>query len=367
MTPNERAAYDEADLAFMRRALELAERGWGHTAPNPMVGAVVVRDGTVVAEGHHAEFGGPHAEVVALQAAGEAARGSTLYVTLEPCAHTGKTPPCTDAIIAAGVRRVVAAVADPNPEARGGARKLQRAGIDVTLGVCEAEARELNAIFFHGAEFYRPFVTLKLALSSEGAIANAARSPRWLSGDEARREVHRLRAGHDAIGVGLGTVEADDPQLTVREWPAPRRSPTRVVFSRAGRLPLSSHLVATAREVPVILLAVRIDPTHRSSLVAAGVQVLEVRDLNNGLLELAERGLRSLLLEGGARIAGAALRADVVDRIVMFQTPVELGADGLRAFAFTPSELAAPGVKWKVVRQRQLGDDIMTVYAPTGM
>jgi diaminohydroxyphosphoribosylaminopyrimidine deaminase / 5-amino-6-(5-phosphoribosylamino)uracil reductase len=367
VTPNERAAYDEQDLAFMRRALELAERGWGHTAPNPMVGAVIVRDGTVVAEGYHAEFGGPHAEVVALQQAGEAARGATLYVSLEPCAHTGKTPPCAEAIIAAGVRRVVAAVPDPNPEARGGARKLQRAGVDVTLGVCEAEARELNAIFFHGAEFFRPFVTLKLALSSEGAIADAERRPRWLSGAESQREVHRLRAGHDAVGVGLGTVLADDPQLTVRDGPRPRRAPARVVFSRAGRLPLSSRLVATAREVPVILLAVRIDPGHRARLAAAGVQVLEVRDLNNGLLGLAERGIRSLLLEGGARIAGAALRADVVDRIVMFQTPVALGPDGLRAFAFTPPEMAAPGIKWKVVRQRQLGDDIMTVYAPTGM
>lgn len=351
----------------MRRALELAERGWGRTAPNPMVGAVLVRDGEVIAEGYHAEFGGAHAEVVALQQAGGAAHGSTMYVTLEPCAHTGKTPPCAEAIIAAGVRRVVAAVADPNPEARGGARKLQRAGVDVSLGVCAAEARELNAIFFHSAEFYRPFVTLKLALSSEGAIADAERTPRWLSGPQSLHEVHRLRAGHDAIGVGLGTVIADDPQLTVRDVPAPRRVPTRVVFSRAGRLPLSSRLVATARDIPVILLAVRVDPRHRAQLTEAGVQVFEVRDLNNGLLELAERGVRSLLLEGGARIAGAALRADVVDRIVMFQTPVELGPDGLRAFAFTPPGLAAPGVKWKVVRQRQLGDDIMTVYAPAGM
>lgn len=367
MTPNERAAHDETDLAFMRRALELAERGWGHVAPNPMVGAVVVRDGEIVGEGYHAEFGGPHAEVAALRNAGEKARGATLYVTLEPCAHVGKTPPCAEAILAAGVRRVVAAVEDPNPTARGGAKKLRKAGVDVTLGVLEGEAREQNIIYFHGAEFYRPFVTLKLAVSREGAIADEARTPRWLTGEKARREVHRLRAGHDAIAVGLGTARADDPLLTVREAPAPRKPPVRVVFSRGGRLPSTSRLVATAREVPVILTVMRIDPEHRAALTAAGVVVLEVRDLNDGLLELASKGIRSVLLEGGARIAGAALRAGAVDRIVMFETQAELGPDGVKAFAFAPPELAAPGPKWKIVRQVQMGDDSMTVYAPSGM
>jgi diaminohydroxyphosphoribosylaminopyrimidine deaminase/5-amino-6-(5-phosphoribosylamino)uracil reductase len=367
VTPNERAANDEQDIAFMRRALDLAERGWGHVAPNPLVGALVVKDGIVVGEGYHAEFGGPHAEIFALRDAGERARGATMYVTLEPCAHTGKTPPCTDAILAAGIRRIVAAVEDPNPMARGGAKKLRRSGLEVTLGVLEAEAREQNVIYFHGAEFFRPFVTLKLALSREGAIADSARSPRWLTGELARREVHRLRAGHDAIAVGLGTAIADDPQLTVREAPAPRKAPVRVVFSRGGKLPRTSRLVATARETPVILMVVRIEPEQRAALTSAGVTILEVRDLNDGLLELAQRGIRSVLLEGGARIAGAALRAGSVDRIVMFQTPTELGPDGLLATAFTPPELVAPGPKWKIVRQEQLGDDMMVVYAPTGL
>lgn len=351
----------------MRRALELAERGWGQVAPNPMVGCVIVRDGAIVGEGHHGVFGGPHAEVVALAQAADLARGATMYVTLEPCAHTGKTPPCTDAIIAAGVSRVVAAVADPNPTARGGAKKLTKAGVDVALGALEAEAREQNVIYFHGAEFYRPFVTLKLALSREGAIANAARTPLWMTGTEARREVHRLRAGHDAIAIGLGTAVADDPQLTVREGPVPRRPPVRVVFSRGGKLPRSSRLVATARELPVILLVMRIEPEQRAALTEAGVLIIEVRDLNEGLLELAARGVRSVLLEGGARIAGAVLRAGSVDRIVMFQTSVELGQDSLPAFAFAPADLIAPGPKWKIVRQQQMGDDFMTVYAPTGM
>ncbi len=351
----------------MRRALALAERGWGHTAPNPMVGAVLVRDGVVVGEGYHAEYGGAHAEAAALDQAGDRARGATLYVTLEPCAHTGKTPPCTDAVLAAGVRRVVAAVAEPNVAARGGAKKLRKAGVDVALGALEAEARELNIIFFHGAEFYRPFVTLKLAVSREGALADAARTPRWLTGPEARREVHRLRAGHDAIAVGLGTALADDPQLTVREVPPPRKAPVRVVFSRGGKLPRSSRLVATAREIPVILLVLRIEPEQRAALTAAGVTVIEVRDLNEGLLELASRGVRSVLLEGGARIAGAVLRAGSVDRIVMFQTHVELGPDGLMPFAFAPPDLVAPGPKWKILRQQEMGDDIMTVYASAGM
>jgi diaminohydroxyphosphoribosylaminopyrimidine deaminase/5-amino-6-(5-phosphoribosylamino)uracil reductase len=367
VTPNERAAYDTQDLAFMRRALELAERGWGHVAPNPLVGAVVVQQGTIVGEGHHAAWGGPHAEVVALEQAGERARGATLYVTLEPCAHTGKTPPCTDAILAAGIRRVVAAVEDPNPTARGGAKKLRKAGLHVTLGALADDARELNVIYFHGAEFYRPFVTLKLALSREGTIADKARTPRWLTGADARREVHRLRAGHDAIGVGLGTAIADDPQLTVRDAPAPRRPPIRVVFSRGGKLPPDSRLVMTAREIPVFLLAVRIDPEQRATLTRAGVTVLEVRDFSDGLLELASRGVRSVLLEGGARITGAALRAGAVDRIVMFQTPVSLGPDGLHPFAFTPVELAVPGPKWKLLREQQLGADLMTVYAASGM
>ncbi|MGH7711063.1 MAG: bifunctional diaminohydroxyphosphoribosylaminopyrimidine deaminase/5-amino-6-(5-phosphoribosylamino)uracil reductase RibD, partial [Gemmatimonadaceae bacterium] len=286
---------------------------------------------------------------------------------LEPCAHTGKTPPCTAAILAAGVRRVVAAVADPNPTARGGAKKLRKAGVDVTLGVLEAEAREQNVIYFHGAEFYRPFVTLKLAVSREGAIVDGTRTPRWLTGEEARRAVHRLRAGHDAIAVGLGTVLADDPLLTVREAPAPRKPPVRVVFSRGGKLPATSRLVATTREAPVILMVMRIDPEHRAALVAAGVTVLEVRDLNDGLLELASRGIRSVLLEGGARIAGAALRAGSVDRIVMFQTPTELGPEGLMAFAFAPPDLVPPGPKWKIVQEEKLGDDLMIVYGPSSL
>src|SRR5688572_23259909 len=216
------------DVTHMRRALSLAHRGWGRTAPNPMVGAVVVRGDTVVGEGFHAEYGGPHAEVVALREAGERARGATVYVTLEPCAHHGKTPPCADALIAAGVARVVIAVNDPNPTARGGAARLRAAGIEVVAGVEREAACELNAPFFNALVSRRPWVTLKLALSREGAIAPASRATHWLTGPEARAELHRLRAGFDAIAVGLGTVIADDPALTARGVPAPRVPPARV-------------------------------------------------------------------------------------------------------------------------------------------
>src|SRR6187551_1305855 len=244
MTEARSAAPD--DGAWMRRALALAERGWGQTAPNPMVGAVVVRDSAVVGEGWHAHYGGPHAEVEALRAAGEHARGATLYVSLEPCNHFGKTPPCTDAILAAGVHRVVAACADPSPVARGGADRLREAGLEVTLGLEEAAARELNAAFFHALSSDRPFVQLKLALSLDGALADHSRQPGWLTGELARREVHRMRAGSDAVAVGIGTVLADDPELTVRHASPPRVAPIRVVFDTSARLPRTSKLAQTA-------------------------------------------------------------------------------------------------------------------------
>src|SRR6476661_53335 len=253
MASRERAAAP-ADGAFMRRALDLAENGWGRTAPNPMVGAVVVRDGAIVGEGWHNRYGEAHAEVEAIRSAGERARGATMYVTLEPCNHEGHTPPCTDAILAAGIRRVVIAVADPNPVAAGGAERLREAGVTVEVGLGEASARELNAVFFHALASDRPFVRLKLALSLAGAMSDATRRPAWLTGHEARAEVHRLRAGSDAVAVGIGTALADDPQLTVRGFTPPRVAPVRIVFDTSARLPLDSRLVRSARESPVLVV-----------------------------------------------------------------------------------------------------------------
>ncbi|HSQ32614.1 MAG TPA: bifunctional diaminohydroxyphosphoribosylaminopyrimidine deaminase/5-amino-6-(5-phosphoribosylamino)uracil reductase RibD [Gemmatimonadaceae bacterium] len=354
----------QVDAEYMRRALALAARGWGQTAPNPMVGAVVVASESVVGEGCHARYGDAHAEVVALRAAGDAARGATLYVTLEPCAHFGKTPPCVDAIIAAGIARVVAAVRDPSDIARGGAERLRAAGIAVDLGPEREGAIELNASFFNAHGSRRPWVTLKLAISADGRIADPTGARRWITGDESRREVHRLRANSDAIAVGIGTVLADDPSLTVRDAPAPRVAPRRVVFDSSLRTPFDSVLVRTARETETILVA-RNDPPgpRRDALEAVGVRIIAAPDLSGALASLRAAGIRSLFVEGGARLAGSMLATDLVDRLVIFQSPTRLGDTALAAFDFAPPGLAGALASTRVVEERSFGPDRMTVYA----
>ena len=353
---------EREERAWMRRALALAERGWGQTAPNPMVGAVVVRDGVAVGKGFHAKFGEAHAEVAALADAGERARGATVFVTLEPCNHHGKTPPCVDALIAAGVKRVVAAVPDPGRESAGGAERLRAAGIDVDFGVGAAAARELNAPFFFAASgAVRPWVTLKLAVSLDGAIAgapDAAGSPRWLTGEAARKHVHRLRAQSDAIAVGIGTVLADDPLLTVRSGRRPRVAPLRVVFDRSARLPLGSRLVKTARRVPVLVMADQADAAAARALEAKGVTVESAPDITSKLEVLRRRGVRSLLVEGGSILSGALLAAKAVDRLVIFQAPVLLGAGALPAFAGV-NEIE----RLMVIERKEFGADLMTVFS----
>ncbi len=359
MTPADAAQ----DAAHMRRALDLARRGWGQTAPNPMVGAVVVRDGEVIAEGFHARYGGPHAEAAALAALPKkGARDADVYVTLEPCAHQGKTPPCADALIKAKVRRVIVACRDPNPIATGGIEKLRAAGIEVVVGVEQAAAEELNAAFLYAAlHTERPFVTLKLALSAEGAIAPGDGTQRWLTGPEARREVHRLRAGADAVLVGIGTVLADDPALTVRDWPEPRVPPRRLVLDRTARLPLTSQLVRTAREVPVAVLAEHPAPARMAALTAAGVEVSVAEDLRDHLQALRNRGVRQLLAEPGDRLSRALLEGGWVDRLIIFRTSVPLGAGALDGVGTVLPPLEGDAT-WSLLAEQAFGADRMTVY-----
>ncbi len=349
----------------MRRALDLALRGWGQTAPNPMVGAVVVRDGRVVGEGFHARVGEAHAEVVALGRAGDAARDATLYVTLEPCRHHGRTPPCTDAILESGVTHVVYASADPSPTAGGGAAILREMLLEVEGGLLDQEARELNAPFFHAATSDLPWVTLKLAVSLEMAIASERGSTTWLTSPESRAEVHRMRAGSDAVAVGVGTIIADDPQLTVRDAPSPRKPPARVIFDRSLRTPQQSKVVLTAREIPTIVVTSNADTPKAASLRDAGVHVLAAPDLREGFRRLHASGIQSLLVEGGAMIANAVIQEGLANRLVIFQAPVSLGVEALHAF-----EGAVPGVVGRLellrlINRRELGPDVVTTYAVT--
>ena len=348
----------------MRRALELARKGWGQTAPNPMVGAVVVRDGEVVGKGYHTRFGAPHAEIEALREAGDRAAGATIYVTLEPCAHVGKTPPCADALVAAHVARVVIAARDPNPAAAGGADRLRAAGLEVDTGIEESAARELNAPFFHSHESKRPWITLKLAVSLDGALADATGRSRWITGDASRRVVHEMRAGSDAIGVGIGTVLSDDPSLTVRDAPAPRVAPSRVIFDRAARLPVGSVLARTARDVPTIVVADSPPAGRVSALEKLGVRIFQATSLRDALESLGTSGVRSLLVEGGARLAGALIGTGMVDRLVIFQGSAIFGAGALGAFAFVPPTEVERAPAWRALERREIGSDTMTVYAP---
>lgn len=349
----------------MRRALLLARRGWGRTAPNPMVGAVVVRDGVVVGEGWHAEYGGPHAEAMALAKAGDRARGADVFVTLEPCAHHGKTPPCADALVAAGVRRVIVAVHDPNPLAGGGIARLRAAGIAVTEDVEREAAAGLNAPFlFTHRDASRPFVTLKLAVSLDGGIAPGDRTQRWLTGEAARKQVHRLRADADAVAVGIGTALADDPDLTVRYGRRPRVAPVRVVFDRGFRLPRTSRLARTARKVPVWVVGGG-PPESARALEQAGVRPVEATGLPAQLKALRDAGIRHLMVEGGAGLAGALMHGGFVDRLIIFQAPVLLGAGALPPFGAVSPGSGAPE-HWRVTERREFGDDLMTIYAPAG-
>jgi diaminohydroxyphosphoribosylaminopyrimidine deaminase/5-amino-6-(5-phosphoribosylamino)uracil reductase len=319
--------------AWMQRALDLARRGLGRVEPNPMVGALLVRGSRVIAEGYHREYGGRHAEIVVLDRAKTAARGATLVITLEPCSTHGKTPPCCDAIIRAGVRRVLVASRDPNPVHRHrGVAALRRAGIEVVDGVLRREARELLRSFRENLDRPEPFLTAKWAMTLDGQVATRGRASRWISSEASRREGHRERARSDAVLVGIGTVLADDPELTVRSTRG--RDPIRLVADGRLRLPPSSRLVRTARDVPVwVVTSKGADRSRERRLVEAGCRVLRFRgrggrpDLPEALRALKGLGVKRILLEGGPTLMGEAFRAGLVDRVSVFVAGKLFGGD----------------------------------------
>lgn len=361
-----------ADTERMRDALLLAERGWGSVHPNPMVGAIVVRNNKVAGVGHHGAYGAPHAEVVALNNAAGNTEGATLYVTLEPCSHHGKTPPCTDAIIAAGIQRVVYASEDPNPVAAGGASVLAAHGIEVQHGVERDAARRLNRIFYHAHEHTTPFVTLKLAMSLDGRLSEHATSSTRITGPEATAAVHRMRAGYDSIMVGIGTAMADDPLLTVRDGVAPRVPPARVVIDSELRLPANARLLQTIVDAPVIVVASEDARAPRAQeLHDLGATVIRVPRSGDGRLDVTavmaglwEQGIRSVLCEGGSRVAGSVLRADAVEQVTLFYAPFFLGPYAIPAVDGPIMErMAQP--RWSAPATQHFGADIALTFDRT--
>ena len=362
----------EVDRRFMQLALNLGRRGQGRTWPNPAVGAVVVKDGVIVGRGWTQPGGRPHAEPEALMRAGQAARGATLYVTLEPCSHFGKSPPCTEAIIAAGITRVISAIEDPNPEVAGqGHAKLRAAGIAVDVGLGAAEAAYDHAGHFRRIRDKRPHVILKLAVSSDDMIGAAGHKPVAITGEAARTRVHLLRAQCDAILVGIGTVLADDPLLTCRLPGMEARSPLRVVLDRSLRLPGASRLVHSARQTPLWVMTSNLSEAPAAvKLGAAGAQVIRVAttasppglDLPAVLHALAEKGITRLMVEGGGRVASSFVAANLVDEVWLLRGREAVGADGVPALHALQLTAITQSSDFKVRASEALQNDTLTIY-----
>jgi len=364
---------DGRDIRHMAHALRLGRRGQGRCWPNPAVGCVIVKGDRVLGRGWTQPGGRPHAETEALAVAGEAARGATAYVTLEPCAHHGQTPPCAEALVAAGIARVVAPLEDSDPRVSGrGFDMLRAAGVEVTTGVLAEEAARDHAGFFLRQSEGRPFVTLKLAASLDGRIATATGESQWITGPEARRAVHALRASHDAVMVGAGTVRADDPSLTVRDL-GMTHQPVRVVVSRRLDLPLSGQLARTAAEVPVwICHGPDADPALIDAWQGLGARLLPcavVRgqvDMVSVLKGLGDAGLTRVFCEGGGQLAGSLLTADLVDELISFTAGLALGAEGQPSIGALGLERLAEARRLELADVRQIGEDVLQVWRRAG-
>ncbi len=352
----------------MARALRLAEQGLYTTDPNPRVGCVIVQGNEVVGEGWHERAGGPHAEIVALEAAGERARGSTVYVTLEPCSHHGRTPPCADALVAAGVGRVICAMIDPNPRVAGqGMGRLQAAGIETAHGLLEAQARALNPGFVKRMETGRPWVRLKLAMSLDGRTAMASGESKWITGEDARRDVHRLRARSSAIVTGVGTVLADDPALTARlDEPPVERQPLRVVVDTHLSLPLTAKLLRQPGRT--LVMTCSDDADAREALEAGGAEVVQlpycsdVVDMAVVLDTLGEMEINEVLVETGATLSGALLQAGLIDELIVYVAPILMGHEARPLFRLPGLASMADRIELELIEQRMVGRDMRLRY-----
>ncbi|WP_417267296.1 bifunctional diaminohydroxyphosphoribosylaminopyrimidine deaminase/5-amino-6-(5-phosphoribosylamino)uracil reductase RibD [Celeribacter baekdonensis] len=360
------------DVGPMRHALSLAARGLGRTWPNPAVGCVIIRKGRVVGRGWTQPGGRPHAETMALAQAGDAARGATAYVTLEPCSHHGKTPPCAEALIAAGIARVVVALGDPDPRVNGrGFALLQNAGIKLTTGVCEEQARAAQEGFLSKVILGRPMVTLKLALSWDGRIATATGESQWITGPMARRRVHAMRANHDAVLVGAGTARVDDPSLTVRGLGVSHQ-PVRVVMSRRLDLPLSGQLARTAQEVPVwIVHGPDVSPDLKSVWTGLGAELIEAPvvygqlDPKASLEALGARGLTRVFCEGGGALAASLMGAHLPDHVALFTAGLAIGAEGMPGLGALGIDRLRQAPRYALQRIEQVGPDALSHWRRT--
>ncbi len=363
----------EPDERYMWMALDLARRGWGKTNPNPLVGAVLVKGGEVVGTGFHEKAGEKHAEVLALEEAGERAKGSKLYVNLEPCSHFGRTPPCVEAIIKAGVRKVVVACIDPNPLIAGnGIRRLQEAGVKIKTGVLKEKAKRLNEVFFKYITTKMPFVIVKTAMTMDGKIATVTGKSRWISGEKSRKLVHRIRSISDGIMVGIDTVLKDDPLLTVRLDDGGGHNPVRIIVDSKGRLPLDSKIVQTAFQIKTILATTELAPRDKlEALRSYGIEVFIIPsragqvDLHELMLSLGRKEISSLLVEGGGTLNYSLLQENLIDKVYFFVAPLLLG--GVAA----PTPLGGAGVheiddSWVVngMEIKQLDKDLLIIGYP---
>jgi len=360
---------DTTDLKYMKRALTLARKGIGRTSPNPAVGCVIVKGGSIIGEGWHRKAGTPHAEAHALNMAGAAARGADVYVTLEPCCHTGATPPCTEALIRAGVRRVIAGMSDPNPLVSGGGlAALEQAGIRTSCGILEDACRAINRPFIKHITTGLPYVTYKCAMTLDGKIASITGESRWISCEESRKYVHRMRAHSDAVMVGVDTILADNPQLTVRHVKG--RNPLRIIVDSTLRTPTTVDILSgeLARKTIIACTEEDLSVHMRYQQNGASVLVCEKSDGRVDLLDLmkklGESGIQSILLEGGSRLAGDALTRGLIDECVFFYAPKVIGSDGFSPFAITGITDMGLSLPFSDLSVRRLGTDIVVTARP---